>query len=63
MADRDDLDFRDEEDVTALMLIPLLWATTMMEANNKFLDELSSMPLNDPKEIVKRMLEKRQISH
>ena len=58
------MDDRDEEDVTeALMLIPLLWATKMMEANNEFIAELSSMPLDDPKSIVKRMLEKRQSSH
>jgi hypothetical protein len=56
-------DDRDEEDVTALMLIPLLWATKMMEANNEFLAELSNIPLDDPKGVVKRMLEKRQSSH
>ena len=39
----------DSDDDAALMLIPLLWATTMMEANEEFSTELSSMPLDDPK--------------
>jgi len=56
-------DFNDEQDRAALMLIPLLWITKMMEANNEFIAELSSMPLDDPKEVVKRMLEKRQSIH
>jgi hypothetical protein len=53
----------DEEETTAMMLIPVLWAAKMMEANNEFLAELASMPLNDPEEIVKRMLEKLQSTH
>jgi hypothetical protein len=57
------MDDQDEDDATALMMIPLLWATQMMKANEEFLTELSSMPLSDPKDVVKRMLEKRQRSH
>ena len=57
------MDDQDEDDATALMMIPLLWATQMMKANEEFLTELSSMPLDDPKDVVKRMLEKRQRSH
>jgi hypothetical protein len=50
-----------DDDTSALMLIPLLWATKMMEANNEFLAELASIPLDDPKSVVKRMIEKRQM--
>jgi|EndMetStandDraft_5_1072996.scaffolds.fasta_scaffold1253410_2 hypothetical protein len=54
----------DDEDTAAMMLIPLLWATKMMEANNEFLAELASMmPLNDPKDVLKRMLAKHQSTH
>jgi len=57
------MDDQDEDDATALMMIPLLWATQMMKANEEFLTELSRMPPSDPKDVVKRMLEKRQRSH
>lgn len=57
------MDDRDDDD-TALMLIPLLWATKMMKANEEFLTELANMPLDDPRSVVKRMLDKRrQSSH
>jgi hypothetical protein len=55
------MDDRDDQDA-ALMLIPLLWATRMMKANEEFLTELASMPLDDPKSVVKRMLVKDQKS-
>jgi hypothetical protein len=32
----------------------------MMKANEEFLNELATMPLDDPKTVVKRLLEKRQ---
>jgi hypothetical protein len=58
-----DVDDKDE-DTTAVMLIPLLWAAKMMEANNEFLAELASMmPLDDPKDVLKRMLAKHQRTH
>jgi hypothetical protein len=53
----------DDDNDAALMLIPLLWATKMMKANEEFLTELASMPLDDPKTVVKRMMEKSQYRH
>jgi hypothetical protein len=50
----------DDDNDAALMLIPLLWATKMMKANEEFLTELASMPLDDPKTVVRRMMEKDQ---
>jgi hypothetical protein len=56
------MDDEPDDDTSAMMLIPMLWATKMMEANNEFLAELASISLDDdPKSIVKRMLERRML--
>ena len=39
----------DSDDDAALMLIPLMWATKMMKANEEFSTELATIPLDDPK--------------
>jgi hypothetical protein len=51
----------DDDDTSVMMMIPLLWATKMMEANNEFLAEISSIQPDAPKSVVKRMLERRML--